>query len=63
MVRPHLLSAVECRTTRDVEQIIGAFFLVWRPLFEKLGGFDERFLVDFEEVDFPLRARQNRYLA
>jgi N-acetylglucosaminyl-diphospho-decaprenol L-rhamnosyltransferase len=44
------------RTDRDVDQVIGAFFLVRRDLFELLGGFDERFFVYFEEVDFSLRA-------
>ncbi|MFH2025875.1 MAG: glycosyltransferase family 2 protein [bacterium] len=44
--------------TRDVDQVIGAFFLVRRSVFESLGGFDERFFVYFEEVDFSLRARQ-----
>lgn len=43
--------------TRDVEQVIGAFFLVRRGLFESLQGFDERFFVYYEEVDFSLRAR------
>lgn len=46
------------RTTREVDQVIGAFFLVRRSLFAQLGGFDERFFVYFEEVDFALRARQ-----
>lgn len=44
--------------TRIVEQVMGAFFLVRRRLFESLGGFDDRFFVYFEEVDFSLRARQ-----
>jgi GT2 family glycosyltransferase len=43
--------------TRDVEQVIGAFFLVRRALFASLKGFDERFFVYYEEVDFSLRAR------
>lgn len=45
-------------STRDVDQVIGAFFLVRRSLFEALGGFDERFFVYFEEVDFSFRAHQ-----
>lgn len=45
-------------STRQVDQVIGAFFLVRRTLFEDLGGFDERFFVYFEEVDFSYRARQ-----
>jgi len=41
---------------KHVDQIIGAFFLVRGCLFRLLGGFDERFFVYFEEVDFSLRA-------
>lgn len=44
--------------TMHVDQVIGAFFLVRRGLFEALEGFDERFFVYFEEVDFSYRAQQ-----
>lgn len=46
------------RSNRLVDQVMGAFFLVRRCLFEALGGFDQRFFIYFEEVDFSLRARQ-----
>lgn len=46
------------RTSRDVDHVIGAFFLVRRPVFEALRGFDERFFVYLEDLDFSLRARQ-----
>jgi GT2 family glycosyltransferase len=42
--------------SRLVDQVIGAFFLVRRKLFVYLKGFDERFFVYFEEVDFAFRA-------
>ncbi len=41
---------------RYVDQVIGAFFLVRRDLFIQLDGFDERFFVYYEEVDFAYRA-------
>jgi len=44
--------------TRIVDQVIGAFFFVRRTLFLSLQGFDERFFVYFEEVDFSYRARK-----
>ena len=44
--------------TRDVDAVLGAFFLVRRSVYEALGGFDERYFLYFEEVDFCLRARR-----
>jgi N-acetylglucosaminyl-diphospho-decaprenol L-rhamnosyltransferase len=40
-----------------VDQVIGAFFLIRRSVYDLLNGFDERFFVYFEEVDLSLRAR------
>jgi GT2 family glycosyltransferase len=44
-----------------VDQVMGAFFLVRRALFARLRGFDERFFLYFEEVDFSLRLREAGY--
>lgn len=55
---PHFLQEFDHMTSRTVDQVIGAFFLVRHNLFQELGGFDERFFVYFEELDFSLRARQ-----
>jgi len=54
----HFMTEWNHKDNRDVDQVMGAFFLVRRSLFEELGGFDERFFVYFEEVDFSLRARK-----
>lgn len=43
--------------TRAVDHVIGAFFLVRRRVFDSLRGFDVRFFVYLEDVDFSLRAR------
>lgn len=56
--KPLLLSENECKKSGYVDQVIGAFFLVRKELFNDLDGFDERFFVYFEEVDFSLRANQ-----
>jgi len=55
---PHFMKEWDHAETRAVEQVIGAFFLVRSRVFEQLGGFDERFFVYFEEVDFCERTRQ-----
>lgn len=52
------LSADETRQSRSVDQVIGAFYLVRRHVFERLGGFDERYFMYYEDVDFALRARR-----
>ncbi len=47
--------------SRAVDHVIGAFFLVRTLLFQKLNGFDERFFVYLEDLDFSLRARRIGY--
>ncbi|MFX0132879.1 MAG: glycosyltransferase family 2 protein [Candidatus Hodarchaeota archaeon] len=49
--------------TRIVDQVMGAFFLVRRSVFEELDGFDERFFVYFEDLDFSHRAYQKGYMS
>ena len=46
------------RKSKEVDHVMGAFFLVRRSLFESLNGFDERFFVYFEDLDFSFRAYQ-----
>jgi GT2 family glycosyltransferase len=52
----HLIEEWNHGETREVDQLIGAFFFVHADLFHILEGFDERFFVYFEEVDFSYRA-------
>ncbi|MBN1163271.1 MAG: glycosyltransferase family 2 protein [Candidatus Krumholzibacteriota bacterium] len=49
--------------SRMVDHVIGAFYLVRGELFKRLGGFDERFFVYLEDLDFSLRASREGYRA
>jgi N-acetylglucosaminyl-diphospho-decaprenol L-rhamnosyltransferase len=56
---PHHLPPSETAESRVVDQVIGAFYLVRGDLYATLGGFDERYFVYFEDVDFALRALEH----
>lgn len=43
-------------TTRQVSAVTGACLLTRRDVFERLGGFDENFVVEFNDIDYCLRA-------
>ncbi len=55
--RPHFVTEWAHDETREVDQVMGAYFLVRRSVFERLGGFDDRFFVYYEDLDFAARAR------
>jgi GT2 family glycosyltransferase len=48
-------------TTRNVSAITGACLGLRREVFEELGGFDELFLVNYNDVDLCLRLRERGY--
>jgi hypothetical protein len=54
---PHFVTDSTYLENRVVDQVPGAFFLVRRTLFKNLNGFDERFFMYFEDLDFAYRAR------
>ena len=57
---PYYLAAdFDYQKEQKVEQLMGAAMLIRRAVFEKIGYFDERFFIWFEEVDFCERARKN----
>jgi len=56
-----IMSEWDHKNVKFVDQVIGAFFVVKSSLFNSLGGFDERFFVYYEEVDFSYRMKQFGY--
>lgn len=65
-VLPHLfvthhMSEWDHMSTRQVDHVIGAYYLIRRPLFEELRGFDERYFVYLEDLDLSFRANRLGY--
>lgn len=54
----HFMSEWDHAATRQVDHVIGAFFLMRRPVFEAIQGFDETFFVYLEDLDISYRAKQ-----
>lgn len=42
---------------REVDQVMGSFFMIRKNLFDKLNGYDERFFVYYEDLDLSYRAK------
>lgn len=51
----------ELSVTRNVAAVTGACLLVSRHIFDEIGGFDERFAVNYNDVDFCLATRNAGY--
>jgi len=58
LFKSHYIKDMDYSQNHLVDQVPGAFFLVKRELFETLGGFDERFFMYYEDVDFSYRAHR-----
>src|SRR5687767_10511829 len=54
----HFMTDWDHLESREVDQVQGSFFLVRRKVFDELQGFDERFFMYFEDLDFAFRTKR-----
>ncbi|MET0257198.1 MAG: glycosyltransferase family 2 protein [Methylobacterium sp.] len=55
LTHQHFMTDWDHADSRPVDAVMGAFLMIPRPLFEGLGGFDERYFVYFEDADLCVR--------
>jgi GT2 family glycosyltransferase len=61
-MRKYLMSDFDHKSEKEVDQVMGAFFLVKRSVFDKIGLLDEDFWIWFEEVDFCKRSKNTGFI-
>ncbi|HXH07157.1 MAG TPA: glycosyltransferase [Vicinamibacterales bacterium] len=57
---PHLDASLPCvNKEREYQAVTGSCLLIERSLFERCGGFDERYLNGYEDIDLCLSVREH----
>lgn len=59
----HFLSEWNHKTNRVVDQVLGAFFMIRKTIYDRIRGYDERFFVYYEDLDLALRASKKAYFS
>ncbi len=62
LIRSYMMTDFDYNKSQNVDQVMGAFFLLPRTVFEKINGFDEEFFIWFEEVDVCRRVYDAGYV-
>jgi GT2 family glycosyltransferase len=57
-LKGYVMTEWDHEQSASVDHVIGAFYLVRRSVFEELRGFDERYFLYLEDLDFSFRARK-----
>ena len=57
-MKSYFLNSFNYKIESDVDQVMGAIFFTPRKLWEKVGGFDKRFFIWFEEVDYCFQIKK-----
>jgi len=58
-----LMTNFDHKDSKFVDQVMGAYMLMEKLIFDNLGGFDTRFFVYYEDADFALRAKKMGFLS
>lgn len=61
-IRKYYMFDFDHQKEKIVDQVMGAFFLVKKDVFDKTGLLDEKYWIWFEEVDFCKRAKRAGFL-
>jgi GT2 family glycosyltransferase len=54
----YLMRGFDYKRTQDVDQVMGACFMIRRETIDQVGVFDETFFIWFEEVDYCRRVKE-----